>query len=269
MTPDFLRNLVELVKLLPQIRELCTRQPPLQEAIVTDNNDPTGMRRIRVTREAQGGQSQSDWIPAGRATCFSDEPIPPVGTMVLIGLVNGDPHKPYYIRTLSNATNPPDVGQLSPVNDNTTQIPGDDRQHVSGNRFIEVKGEKEEVVTGDSYLVVKGKKYSITQEYGEILVEALAEGVGTIRMEAADLMRFKQGEAYAQMSGGVWEFSDKFGQKWTMGGGGLTQEWVWDLNGGSIRIINCTGFSINDNAKQVCTIGSTDSDGDTQVTRGW
>lgn len=274
MTPSFLASLTELVKLLPQIRELCTRQSPIQEAIVTNNADPTGLRRVRVTREAQGGQSESDWLPAGRATSFTDEPIPPVGTHCLIALVDGDPHKPFMLRTLSNATNPPDTGQLSPTDDNTTRIPGSDRQLVEQNRAIDVRGEREETVGGDCYLTVKGKKYQISAEFGEILINALASGVGRVAI-ASDLetklssetaVRLEQGGGYAELIGGAWKMGNASGQTWTLGGTSGTQ-WVWDLNGGSVEVVNASGFSIN--GKQVIVLNSTDSSGDINNSRGY
>jgi hypothetical protein len=282
MPTPFMSALAELVKLLPQIRELCTRQGSIQEAVVTQNADPTGFRRIKVTREAQGGQSESDWIPCGRSSSFTDEPIPPIGTHCLIALVNGDPHKPFFLRTLSNATNPPDTGQLAPTQDNTAEIPGNDRKLVTGDRFKEVKGEQNEIIGDNCFLTVKGKKYHIDAEFGEILVTALAEGVGAITIEASELVhllsmagagvvkaeaktliRFEQGSAYAQMQNGVWSFGNADGQTWTMGGG----QWTWNLAGQAVEVTNCTGFTIN--GKEVIVVGSTDSDQDVNNTRGY
>lgn len=260
---NFTAAIAELIRLLPQIRELCTRQHALQEAIVTRNDDPTGLRRIRVTREAQAGQSETDWFPCGRSSSTSDEPIPPVGTHCLIGLVNGDPHKPFFLRTLSNNTNPPDTGQLDPTADNTTQIPGDDRHLVKGDRFVGVDGAHTEEIGGDCVITCKGETYQLNAEFGELLFTALSTGVGAVTVQAADKIRFEQGGAFAQMQNGAWTFGNADGMTWTFGGGA----WNWNAAGAAIRIVNASDVTIL--GKSVATIGATDSRGDALVTRGW
>lgn len=258
---------------------------------MTQNADPTGFRRIKVSREPQGGQSESDWIPCGRSSSFTDEPIPPPGTHCLVALVGGDPHRPFFLRTLSNQTNPPDQGQLAPTQDNTTRIPGNDRQAIEGDRLIEVTGERAEEVGGDCYLTVKGKKYQISAEFGEVLINALASGVGAIKAESDFLSRLAsltttevdsgvltkissattvlitQGGGYAQLSGGAWTMGNQGGQSWQMGGGSDGKRWRWNLNGAAVEIINCTGFTIN--GREVIVLGSIDSSGDVNNQRGY
>lgn len=270
----FVESLAELVRLLPRIRELCQRQPTLQEAVVTNNLDPTGLRRVKVSREAQGGQGESDWIPCGRSSSFTDEPIPPPGTACLIGLVAGDPHKPFILRTYSNASNPPDEGQLNPIADDTTVIPGDARRQVQGNQVLAIAGEQDETVEGDCYIKVKGQKYQIDAEFGEVLINAIASGVGRVAI-ASSLMSevtsdtavlLKQGGASLELKGGAMTITTAGGMKWTFGGA-TGNDWVWDLNGRSVQVINAGGFSIN--GKQVIVVGSTDSDSDVNNTRGY
>lgn len=259
----FVSAVAELVRLLPQIRELCTRQHTLQEAIVTRTDDPTGMRRIRVTREAQGGQSETDWFPCGRSTSVSDEPIPPVGTHCLIGLVNGDPHKPFYLRTLSNQTNPPDTTQLKPTQDNTVKLPGDDRQLIAGDRFIGIDGELSQEVGKDVTITCKGETLRLDAEFGNLLFTALANSVGTVTVQAADKIRFEQGGAFAQMENGQWTFGSADGMRWTFGGGA----WNWNANGAAIAITNASDMTIAN--RSIATVGALDSRGDALVNRGW
>lgn len=51
--------------------------------IVTDCNDPEGLRRVKVTTSDRG-VGQSDWVP--RVTAFTDEdlPVPPIGSTVIV-----------------------------------------------------------------------------------------------------------------------------------------------------------------------------------------
>lgn len=295
MNNSFLANLAELVRLLPQIRELCQRQPSLQEAIVTRNDDPTGFRRIKATRQAQGGQSETDWLPAGRASMYTDEPIPEPGTHILLGLVDGDPHKPFMLRTLSNATNPPDDGQLEPTKDNTVKIPGNERYFIEGNRYKEIAGEHEEVVKENCYLTVKGKRYVIDEVLGEIIIKALAPGAGQITIQSDVLSSMQsnnessveskvvtnisslidvlitagtsivltQGGASVEMKDGAWKFNSQSGQSWEFGDG----DWIWNAAGGNIRIINANDVKIN--GKSVAVVGALDDDGDLLINKGY
>jgi hypothetical protein len=177
--------------------------------------------------------------------------------------VEGDPHKPFFLRTLSNQTNPPDIDQLDPIKDNTVAIPGDERKFVKGDRLNQIQGALTEEVGGDYLLTVKGETYHLNSEFGELLFTALAQGVGTVKVEAADTIRFQQGGAYAQMKNGQWTFGSADGMTWTFGGG----TWNWNAAGASIQIVNASDVTIA--GKSVATIGAVDNRGDAIVSRGW
>jgi hypothetical protein len=181
----------------------------------------------------------------------------------LVALVNGDPHKPFFLRTLSNQTNPPDTTQLKPTQDNTTRIPGDDKEIIEGDRFTGIQGALTQEIGKDVTITCKGETYRLDAEFGELLFTALATGVGTVTVQAADKIRFEQGGAYAQMENGQWTFGNADGMRWTFGGGA----WNWDANGAAIRIANASDVTIS--GKSVATVGAVDNRGDTLVNRGW
>lgn len=79
----------------------------LRLAIVTDNQDPDNLRRVRVC-SSDRGVSVSDWI--GRVTGFCDEdsPVPPIGSTVIIGKLEGGASDEVVLGVLQTTTsNPP------------------------------------------------------------------------------------------------------------------------------------------------------------------
>jgi phage baseplate assembly protein gpV len=60
----------------------------LRLAVVTDNQDPDGLRRVRVS-SADRGVSQSDWLSRITGFCDQDLPVPPLGATVVIAQMEG------------------------------------------------------------------------------------------------------------------------------------------------------------------------------------
>lgn len=121
------------------------------------------------------------------------------------------------------------TNQLNPEKDQENPILDDTRQ---------VEGDRQTRIDQNDTLLV-GKKFRLQNDAGAYL-------------ELSEL--------------GAVVLGDAFGHTWTLGGTGGTQ-WIWNLNGASVEVINAGGFGIN--GKQVIVVGSTDSDGDTNNTRGY
>ena len=279
-TANYWSAIADLIKLLPYIRELVTRSHAIQVATVTDNQDTANDRRIRVSTEAMGGQGQSYWIQAGRSTSYSDEPIPPIGTTVLVCFVEGNSSDGFLLRTLTNNKNPADLSQTSPVNDNTQEIPGDERRLIAGDCKIGVGGDKDIIVEGDFTIKCNGEKIVINAPQGDI--EVISSGGGNIKIDGSfnvdiktkktinitgnEKITLSQGGATFIAANGYWEIKNASGQRFRFGGsnGGIIE---LDLNGSNMNLINATDIQIN--GKSIATIGATDSHGDTIVSRGW
>lgn len=251
---DFIRLLARLAKLEAELQELRSRTHSIQIATVTDVRESD--RTIRVTREAQGGQSQSPFFPAGRSSRHTDEPLPLPGTTVLVALVEGNPHDLVLLRTLGNDTNPPDPNQSTPLNDNTTEIPGNDRTVILGNQSHGIAGDEERETDGKTIIKTNGEVYRIETPYGQVEVEA--RNTITLKNKAGASLTLEQNGAVT--------LRDAFGHVWTLGGasGG---EWQWNLNGAAIAVVNAGGFTIN--GKEIIVTGSTDTDGDVNNSRGY
>lgn len=260
---NYPQAIAELLRYLPHIRELSGRTPPIQKAIVTDLRPEE--RLAKVTTEAKAGVTQSYWVQCGRSRPHTDEPLPPIGTTVIIAFCNGSPSDGYILRTLANQTNPPDEGQSDPAKDNTTAIPGDDFLSVMGDRVSEIRGDHAHAVWGDFKIQVQGDELSIDctpkgDGDGDITATAqnnididsasgrirLFARTGRIELIAPMGITLKQGASTLSVEGGTW---------------------AWDLAGDAVHITNATDFTIN--GKSAIVVNSTDSSGDINNARGY
>jgi hypothetical protein len=78
--------------------------------IVTANNDPMALNRIKVTTGDKGGLSETDWLFNVTIASGVTLPTPKVGSTVVLGYLDADSHKPVYLGTLHNLINPPIPG---------------------------------------------------------------------------------------------------------------------------------------------------------------
>jgi len=135
---NIFRTLVESQKANQVALDGLGRSFGLQFAIVTNTADPLQLRRIKCTTEAKGGLTETDWLMALKVIPSYDPPIPPVGSSVIIGFIDGNPHDGIYLGSTINQTNPQDQAQADPVKDNTQTIPGDSLERIDQNLTIKV-----------------------------------------------------------------------------------------------------------------------------------
>jgi Type VI secretion system/phage-baseplate injector OB domain len=135
---NIFRTLVESQKANQVALEGLGRCYGLLFAIVTNTADPNQLRRIKCTTESKGGLTETDWLMALKVIPGFDPPIPPVGSSVIIGFINGDPHDGVYLGSTINRTNPQDQAQADPVKDNTQIIPGDSLERIDQSLTIKV-----------------------------------------------------------------------------------------------------------------------------------
>jgi uncharacterized protein involved in type VI secretion and phage assembly len=121
--------------------------------VVTNNNDPDDMARVRVQFPALSGDTESAWARVatlsagkGRGTLM----LPVVGEEVLVGFEHGDTTRPYVLGSLFNGSD----------------LPGDDLLHGKDGSFVvrsdkAVHSESRETYTltsgGDLVVTVGGK----------------------------------------------------------------------------------------------------------------
>lgn len=248
---NVLALLSRLATIEGQLQDLVSRTHSIQIATVTDIRESD--RTIKVTRESQGGQSQSDWIQAGRSTCYTDEPLPPIGTTVLIAAVEGNPHDLYLLRTLTNQTNVPDDRQSNPRSDHTEEIPGNKREAIAQESIREVGGNETIAIDGKYQVEVKGGEITINSKYGLMNLKAMDRI--TIQNAA--------GAKITLLENGTVVLENSLGMRFTLGG----SNFAIDLNGKPLNIVNAQNFTVN--GAEIASVGAIDTDGDQIVSRGW
>jgi Type VI secretion system/phage-baseplate injector OB domain len=75
--------------------------------IVTANDDPMGLNRIKVTTGDKGGLSETYWVMCLGTGYGITLPRPRIGSTVVLGFLNADPHLPVYLGVLHNGLNVP------------------------------------------------------------------------------------------------------------------------------------------------------------------
>jgi len=226
--------------------ELNGRNVYLQLAMVTDNNDndrETGRRRIKATTASKGGKVSTDWLTRCLAAPTVDEEMPKIGQTVLIGYIDGNPHKGVYFGVLMNGTNPP-LEKGDAINDRRQAVTNDHHVTVGNNDTLEVGLDWQRTVKNNGTVSV-GKSLRLQNDMG----------------------------AYLELNeAGFAVLGDAFGHRWVLGGstggnGGSGSDWEWDANGASINIVNAGEFTVN--GKSIASVGARDTDNDTLITRGW
>ena len=239
-----------------KLNTLTQQVSSLQVCVVTDNNDPAGLRRIRVSREVQAGVSHSYWAYAGRSQTHTDEPLPSVGSTVLVGAVDGDPHDLIFIKTICNDRNPPDPRQNDPIIDHSSEVQGSEYKNVTGDRSHQIRGDETIEVGGNLSIKASGGSLKVRSDMGRLDISAL--DTVTIRCES--------GSSISLLASGAIVLQDGAGRTLTLPGL-IGSPSLFDLNLTSLNIVNASDATIN--SKSICVLGALDSRGDTLVNRGW
>ena len=238
--------LSRLATMETKLNTMLDKSSYLQIATVTDNDDPMNLRRVKVTREIQAGQSNSYWAYCGRSLTHIDEPLPEIGSTVLCGLIDGDPHQVVILKTISNDTNPTDEEQTNPINDHTTAVRGTERINVTENQITKIGGNQNEHVDGD--------------------IETRSDHKVVISAKTTITIKNDAGASLTLFANGSISFMDNAGRKIYLGGVSDPVAY-WDFNNTSIDIINAQNFTIN--GKSIATVTALDSRGDSLTNRGW
>lgn len=152
-----------------QAADLEGRSPFTCLGIVTENEDPTNKRRIKVTLQSKGGQVNTDWLWRSLNTPSHDPPLPKIGQTVEVSFIDGDPHKGSYGGVVMNEPNPERAKTSGVLDDWLT---------VEGNQTVEVGGDRVLTTEGKWDITTKGKTFHKT----ELVMEDL------FRLQLADTL---------------------------------------------------------------------------------
>lgn len=229
-------------------KDLQGRQMTACFSSVCNIDDPNKLRRVKVTTDSKGAITENDYAMRELPCPFWDPPMPQLGQSIAINAFNGNPHDNYYTGVLVNKVNPP-FPKADPINDDWRLVPGNKTLQVGKKETIEVKGDR--VIQTDG------------NEHHRINNILIIEAGKTI------VIKNDAGASITLLENGSAVLADAWGKKLILAGnsGGGSEAIQWDLNGNSLNIINANDVTIH--GKSICTIGAVDSDGDTEIERGW
>ena len=242
----------------------------LKFCTVTDNRDPLGMRRLKVTTESVAGLVSTDWLLRLPIVPNYDPPLPAVGTSVICGFIDSNPHDGLWLGVTCNDTNPADDTQENYIDDSTIRIPGNnkeliggnDTQTVEGDRTTAIKGDYTHTTDGDENRTVQGEHtHTVNQAESRRTDENLVISCGQ-----SITLKTDSGASLTLAANGAVVLRDAYNHVWTLGGANGS-DWVWDLNGATVQIVNAGGITVN--GHQVAVVGARDSEGDVLVSRGY
>lgn len=176
-------------------------QTPLTIGIVTDNNDPQKLGRVKVKYPSLTDDHQSDWarvIAPGAGADRGMAFIPEVGDEVLVGFEHGDINYPYVLGGLWNGKDksPTKAGDLvsgGKVQKRALQsrtghaIWLDDSNGGGGITIQDSKGNKVVISTSDNSLTAEVQGNVTVKSKGNVSVQAQ----GTVSVEATQSMSLK------------------------------------------------------------------------------
>ena len=171
--------------------------------IVTQNEDPNGLGRVRVKYPALGDDTEGWWARIAAPSAGKDRGLlmmPVVGDEVLVAFEHDDVHRPYVIGALWNGKDMP--GELV-QSDGSFWLKSDKSVNVSAKDSIEIKTDK------DYTLATQGKV--MCKANGELSIEGAANidlKAGTsLTIEGGSDVTIKAGGASVALRGGTVQVS--------------------------------------------------------------
>jgi phage gp45-like len=128
----------------------------LSLGVVASTDDPLGIQRLQVYDNAKGGKYLSDWLFRALPYTSYSPPVPKLGDLVIIGYINGDPHKGCYLGVVVNQKNKP-VGS----NNDLTIVLGTTTIKLSASGDISIDGAANINITNSSNVVVNSTNITI------------------------------------------------------------------------------------------------------------
>jgi len=189
--------------------------PSLAVGVVTQNQDPDKLGRVRVKYPALGDDTEGWWArvaapSAGDHRGFAMTPVP--GEEVVVGFEHGDTRRPYVLGSLFNGTQMP--GDLAQT-DGSFALRSDEHvrltakqdmsmQSEDGGMRLEAKGDI--ALSSDADLTVETDGKVTSKASGDVQVEGakvtIKAGSGSVAIEGSGEVSIKAGGASVKLSSG-------------------------------------------------------------------
>lgn len=193
---DSSRSLVELTS--PAIRP-GWESGGVQVAVVTQNEDPDGLGRVRVRYPELGEDTEGWWARIAAPGAGTDRGLlmtPLVGDEVLVAFEHGDVRRPFVLGSLWNGSDTP--GEL---------VQTDGSFRLRSAEGIGVTADTDMTVTaGDELTVTVGDASSALRKDGTITArgkDVTVKGSGSVTIEASGSLTIKAGSSLTIQAGGT------------------------------------------------------------------
>jgi uncharacterized protein involved in type VI secretion and phage assembly len=167
--------------------------------LVTNNDDPAGMGRVRVQYPALGPDVEGAWasiasVSAGNARGVMMLPV--VGEEVLVGFEHGDTRRPYVLGSVFNGSDLPgddltqnQDGSFALLSDQKIVATAKDAMNLATKRSLTVSADQDISETAQ-------QSYTIESQQGDISIKA---GMGNITIEGTQSVTIKCGGSSIQI----------------------------------------------------------------------
>ncbi len=159
--------------------------------IVTNNNDPDSMGRIRVSYPSLGDGTESSWARIATLNAGSSRGvmmIPQVGDEVVVGFEHDDVHHPYVLGCVYNGQSQP--GQDLTVLDGSFSLQSDQKIQMHAKDVITVKSDKDFTVETQGKISHKSSD-DMSAEGNSVTIKAN----GSLTIEGTSDLTIKCGSA--------------------------------------------------------------------------
>jgi Rhs element Vgr protein len=172
--------------------------------LVTNNDDPDKMGRVRVQYPSLGQDAESAWAPIASASAGNARGmmmLPVVGEEVLVGFEHGDTRRPYILGSLFNGTDLPG-DDLAQSQDGSFALLSDQKIVATAQDAMNLTTKQSLTVSADQNISETAQQsYTIESQQGDINVKS---NMGNVTIEGTQSVTIKCGGSSIQIGpGGV------------------------------------------------------------------
>ena len=167
--------------------------------LVTNNDDPDDMGRVRVQYPALGPDTEGAWaaiasVSAGNARGLMMLPV--VGEEVLVGFEHGDTRRPYILGSLFNGTDLPG-DDLTQSKDGSFAVLSDQKIVATAKDAMNLTTNKSLTISADQNISETAQQsYTIESQQGDISIKA---DMGNVTIEGTQSVTIKCGGSSIQI----------------------------------------------------------------------
>ena len=167
--------------------------------LVTNNDDPDSMGRVRVQYPSLGPDAEGGWAPIASVSAGNARGVmmlPVVGEEVLVGFEHGDTRRPYVLGSLFNGTDLPgddltqnQDGSFALLSDQKIVATAKDAMNLTTNQSLTVSADQNISETAQ-------QSYTIESQQGDISIKS---DMGNVTIEGTQSVTIKCGGSSIQI----------------------------------------------------------------------